>query len=98
MEMSLDKETRGGAQHEAATADGRPVTTAAPPAVVASPARAREGRSGGDESHSEVKADVRGLSFFYGQKQALNDINMTFAANRVTAIIGPSGCGKSTLL
>ncbi|HEX7177680.1 MAG TPA: phosphate ABC transporter ATP-binding protein PstB, partial [Pyrinomonadaceae bacterium] len=47
---------------------------------------------------SEVKADVQGLSFFYGQKQALNDINMTFPAHRVTAIIGPSGCGKSTLL
>ncbi|HEX7177418.1 MAG TPA: ATP-binding cassette domain-containing protein, partial [Pyrinomonadaceae bacterium] len=96
METSLDKETREGALGQAATGDGRAVT-AAPP-VVASPARAREGRAGGDETHSEVKADVQGLSFFYGQKQALNDINMTFPAHRVTAIIGPSGCGKSTLL
>jgi phosphate transport system ATP-binding protein len=46
----------------------------------------------------EVKADVRGLNFFYGSLQALKDINLAFAANRVTAIIGPSGCGKSTLL
>ncbi len=47
---------------------------------------------------TEVKADVRGLNFFYGKLQALKEINLTFAANRVTAIIGPSGCGKSTLL
>jgi phosphate transport system ATP-binding protein len=35
---------------------------------------------------------------FYGQKQALHNINMSIAKNRVTAFIGPSGCGKSTLL
>src|SRR5687767_1548460 len=46
----------------------------------------------------EVKADVRGLNFFYGSLQALKDINIAFPLNRVTAIIGPSGCGKSTLL
>src|ERR671914_2095023 len=46
----------------------------------------------------KVKADVRGLNFFYGRLQALKDIDLAFEANRVTAIIGPSGCGKSTLL
>lgn len=46
----------------------------------------------------EVKAEVAGLNFFYGSKQALKDISMVFHANEVTAIIGPSGCGKSTLL
>lgn len=45
-----------------------------------------------------LKADVRGVNFFYGKLQALKNINMSFPANRVTAIIGPSGCGKSTLL
>ena len=45
-----------------------------------------------------VKAEARGLSFFYGEHQALKDINVEFPANRVTAVIGPSGCGKSTLL
>src|SRR6185436_9673207 len=45
-----------------------------------------------------VKAEVEHLNFYYGTHQALKDINMTFHANRVTAIIGPSGCGKSTLL
>ncbi len=38
------------------------------------------------------------FSFFYGEKQALHHINMSFEQNKVTALIGPSGCGKSTLL
>jgi phosphate transport system ATP-binding protein len=38
------------------------------------------------------------LNLFYGQKQALFDINISFPKNSVTALIGPSGCGKSTLL
>lgn len=50
------------------------------------------------ESQYETKAEVSELNFFYGRLQALKNINMTFPANRVTAIIGPSGCGKSTLL
>ena len=41
---------------------------------------------------------VRDLSFWYGQQQALFDINMDISDRSVTAIIGPSGCGKSTLL
>ncbi len=35
---------------------------------------------------------------FYGDFQALTDIDISFAEHRVTAMIGPSGCGKSTLL
>ncbi|WMJ82112.1 phosphate ABC transporter ATP-binding protein PstB [Clostridium sp. MB40-C1] len=42
--------------------------------------------------------DVRNLNLFYGNKQALNDINMSIKKNCVTALIGPSGCGKSTFL
>ena len=42
--------------------------------------------------------ETRGLDLFYGDKQALFDINMHVSKNRVTAFIGPSGCGKSTLL
>ncbi len=41
---------------------------------------------------------VKDFNLFYGQKQALFDVNMSIAKNRVTAFIGPSGCGKSTLL
>jgi phosphate transport system ATP-binding protein len=45
-----------------------------------------------------VKADVRDLSFFYGQRQALQNVNLSIPERTVTALIGPSGCGKSTLL
>jgi phosphate transport system ATP-binding protein len=45
-----------------------------------------------------VKLSIRNLDFFYGKKQALFDVSVSFAANAVTALIGPSGCGKSTLL
>jgi phosphate transport system ATP-binding protein len=41
---------------------------------------------------------VENLNFYYGQKQALKNINMSIYENKVTAIIGPSGCGKSTLI
>jgi len=41
---------------------------------------------------------VRNFNFFYGQKQALYDIQMDIPERQVTAFIGPSGCGKSTLL
>ncbi|WP_430426149.1 phosphate ABC transporter ATP-binding protein PstB [Phenylobacterium sp.] len=45
-----------------------------------------------------VKLQIKDLNFFYGQKQSLFDVSVSFAANAVTALIGPSGCGKSTLL
>ncbi len=41
---------------------------------------------------------VEGLSLWYGEKQALNDISLEIPARQITAFIGPSGCGKSTLL
>ena len=45
-----------------------------------------------------VKAEVRNFNFFYGNFQALKNINMQVEQNKVTALIGPSGCGKSTYL
>jgi len=38
------------------------------------------------------------FSFWYGRTQALRDVSLPVAPNRITAFIGPSGCGKSTLL
>lgn len=46
----------------------------------------------------EDKIKVENLNLFYGQNQALYDIDMTVQKNSVTALIGPSGCGKSTFL
>jgi len=47
---------------------------------------------------TETCISVENFSLFYGDKQALFDINMALPRNQVTAFIGPSGCGKSTLL
>ncbi|KEI01482.1 phosphate ABC transporter ATP-binding protein [Clostridium botulinum] len=41
---------------------------------------------------------VYDLNLFYGEKQALKNININISKNAVTALIGPSGCGKSTFL
>ena len=44
------------------------------------------------------KITVEGLDLFYGNFQALKNINVAFKEHEITALIGPSGCGKSTLL
>lgn len=41
---------------------------------------------------------VSNLDLFYGNNQALNNVNIDIEKNKVTALIGPSGCGKSTFL
>ena len=46
----------------------------------------------------DVKMSVKNLALYYGQKQALKNINMDIHSNAITALIGPSGCGKSTFL
>jgi phosphate transport system ATP-binding protein len=38
------------------------------------------------------------LNLFYGNFQALIDINLSIDGQKITALIGPSGCGKSTLV
>lgn len=47
---------------------------------------------------NKSKISVQDLNLFYGNFQALYDVNLEIPANMVTAFIGPSGCGKSTLL
>ena len=48
--------------------------------------------------NEKICLEVNNFNLYYGPKQALHNINMSVAKNRVTAFIGPSGCGKSTLL
>ncbi|MDP2921851.1 MAG: phosphate ABC transporter ATP-binding protein PstB [Candidatus Omnitrophota bacterium] len=45
-----------------------------------------------------AKISTEKLNLWYGNFQALLDVNASFEPNRITAIIGPSGCGKSTML
>ena len=42
--------------------------------------------------------EIKNLDLYYGDNQALSNINMLIPKGQVTAFIGPSGCGKSTLL
>jgi phosphate transport system ATP-binding protein len=50
------------------------------------------------EGLSRIKVECRGVSAFYGETQALNDVNLSIYDHEVMALIGPSGCGKSTFL
>ncbi len=47
---------------------------------------------------NNVKLSIKNLDLFYGDNQALKNINIDIKENKVTALIGPSGCGKSTFL
>ena len=42
--------------------------------------------------------EVEKLNMYYGETQALFDVDLQIPEREVTAFIGPSGCGKSTLL
>ena len=44
------------------------------------------------------KIKIENVEIYYGEFQALKNINMNIKENEITAFIGPSGCGKSTLL
>jgi phosphate transport system ATP-binding protein len=45
-----------------------------------------------------LSANVKQLSFFYGEKEVVKKVSIPIYKNAVTALIGPSGCGKTTLL
>jgi phosphate transport system ATP-binding protein len=45
-----------------------------------------------------IKMQGDKVGVFYGEKQALFDVDLNVRQNQVTALIGPSGCGKSTFL
>ena len=49
-------------------------------------------------SNKNIVFDTKGLDLWYGEDQALKNINLEIPENEVTAIIGPSGCGKSTYI
>ena len=52
----------------------------------------------GPDSQRPIAVSVRNLNLWYGNFQALKDINLDIAEKEVTAFIGPSGCGKTSLL
>ena len=77
-----------------AAANTTPTAPLAPPALVP----AGQAATGPTMQNETICLETRNVNLFYGQKQALFDINMEIPQRKVTAFIGPSGCGKSTLL
>jgi phosphate transport system ATP-binding protein len=55
-------------------------------------------RSESAVSQQDIKISARNVQVFYGDKQAIRDLNVEILDKTVTAFIGPSGCGKSTFL
>ncbi len=51
-----------------------------------------------DTQNNNLVINIENVNFYYGEAQALKDINMTLPEKKITSFIGPSGCGKSTLL
>jgi phosphate transport system ATP-binding protein len=77
-------------QPAAELAKGAPLPSAPTVASGQHPAAAAEKR--------EIAFDIQDLSIYYGNHQAVKNVNLQIPAMSVTAIIGPSGCGKSTAL
>lgn len=52
----------------------------------------------GTQAGNNLVISIKNVNFFYGESQALKNINMILPEKKITSFIGPSGCGKSTLL
>jgi phosphate transport system ATP-binding protein len=74
----------------------------APPRLTPPPAATQGARSGLPPLDATLGftgiIEIRGFSFYYGEKRALTNISLRIAPRTIVAFIGPSGCGKSTLL
>jgi phosphate transport system ATP-binding protein len=75
------------------TKEIEPMSTAEQPATTGAP---RAGASAAVAGGHAI--NVRGLRAYYGDRCTIKGIDITFAANEVTALIGPSGSGKSTVV
>ncbi len=76
-----------------------PATDQTPPSP--GPVQAVETAAGESAPASALdgaKMNIEKVNVFYGDNQALTDIDLQIRANEVTSLIGPSGCGKSTFL
>lgn len=75
-----------------AKVEDRPATT------VEQPAEPKEMGDAAPSALGELKMKATDVNLWYGEKQALFDVNLEIFGQSVTALIGPSGCGKSTFL
>jgi phosphate transport system ATP-binding protein len=68
------------------------------PETLADPASTPRAPGGPAPIEPEAAISARGLSAWYGSTLAIQNVDLAFPRNKITALIGPSGCGKSTLL
>jgi phosphate transport system ATP-binding protein len=57
-----------------------------------------EAMTNAPQTRGNSKMAARDLNLFYGDAQALYNVDLDVVEREVTALIGPSGCGKSTFL
>jgi phosphate transport system ATP-binding protein len=67
-------------------------------APLSTPAAAADRARGSAPATTGHTVELRKVSSFYGDNEAVKGVDLEYRANEVTAMIGPSGCGKSTLL
>jgi len=95
-EAPLDGITMNKPRTESRTDEAPTIQVKASPQVLARETASE--KPGVDESATQITLRVREFSSWYGDFQALRDIDLDVPKYRVTAFIGPSGCGKSTFL
>ena len=62
------------------------------------PTGTTEGQGMNTQQEEPYAIHTEDLSLWYGNFQALFDVNLKIRSNHITSLIGPSGCGKSTFL
>ena len=62
------------------------------------PTNAPEDRNMSTEQEHPYAIQTEDLNLWYGNFQALFDVNLKIRSGHITSLIGPSGCGKSTFL
>ena len=51
-----------------------------------------------EENESRFVLEINNMNLYYGDFQALKNVNIQIPSKQITALIGPSGCGKSTFI
>ncbi|HEY8521792.1 MAG TPA: phosphate ABC transporter ATP-binding protein PstB [Gammaproteobacteria bacterium] len=92
MSFALRKKSHDVSEAHAETASGSAAAAAAP-----QPA-APTYRTVGDYTTANPVISARNVNVYYGDKHAIQNVNLDIGGNEVIALIGPSGCGKSTFL
>lgn len=96
--MPIEEPDNGTAQAVESAARVNPTPSLAPRDVSVAPIDDADFQTIGEIGVSDPVMSVRNCDVYYGDTQALSNINLDIGRNEVVAMIGPSGCGKSTFI